>query len=197
MKQTSASFLLALAITAGWARPAAADSPNDDVTPPEVSITAPADQETFDGAPAMVTISVAATDPDIPNEWNSGVESVTVTIDGEALAADDSAPYEWADVELAEGMHELVATAIDGSGNQASSTPIHVAVFPADGETGGDGTGSEGGDGNGDGDGGGDGEASSKGCSVSPVQRRNAFGSVIAFAFAVFSASMLRRRRKD
>jgi hypothetical protein len=181
------SLLLAASSFPASAR---ADSPNEDVHDPVVEIVDPADQANFEGAPASITVSVSADDEDFPSEPASGVETVTLSVDGMDVATLDAAPYTFENVALAEGMHELVARAVDGSGNEGTSPTIHVVVFPADGETGGDG------DGSGGGDDGGDGDASSKGCSVSPAQTRNAVGSALAFAFAVLSASMLRKRRR-
>jgi hypothetical protein len=148
-----------------------------------VEITEPLDQAMFDGAPATVTIRVAAVDNDHPNEPASGMESVTLWIDGSAFANDDTAPYEWIDVELAEGMHEIYASGTDVAGNTRNSLNIHVVVFPVDGSSG---TGGSGGSSGGDG--------GSGGCSVSPAQKRNAITSLAAFALAIFATAKLRRR---
>jgi len=65
-----------------------------------VAITSPTDQTMFTGAPALVTVTVEAVDPD------SGVDEVTINVDGIGEIAKSSPPYTW-EIELGEGMHTL------------------------------------------------------------------------------------------
>jgi hypothetical protein len=79
--------------------------PNEDTTPPTVSITSPTDQQVFQGAPATIAIDVSAVDP------GSGVARVVVSIDGVAQPPITQEPYELSEVVLEAGMHDIVANA--------------------------------------------------------------------------------------
>jgi MYXO-CTERM domain-containing protein len=84
----------------------------DDMTPPTVSITAPADGATVD---AGFVVTVQASD-------DVAVERVEILIDGVVAGTDTTEPYELAtDSMLAPGSHTITATAYDLV-NQASDT---------------------------------------------------------------------------
>jgi len=95
-----------------------------DVTPPSVSVTAPAAGATVSGT---VTISATASD-------NVGVVGVQFKVDGVALGAEDLAgPYSvsWNTGTVANGSHTLTAVARDAAGNQKTSAGVTVTVSNA------------------------------------------------------------------
>ncbi|MEX1362585.1 MAG: Ig-like domain-containing protein [Nannocystaceae bacterium] len=129
-----------------------------DAAPPTVSITYPADGDTFDTG-ASFTITVAASD-------DQAIESVILFSNDQEQGADGSEPYGWEVADIQDGVYELSVLAVDVAGNETTSSTVTIAVGtdvppPTTGD-GGDG-GNSGGDGNGDGgsaggsDGGGDG----------------------------------------
>jgi hypothetical protein len=92
-----------------------------DITPPTVSITAPASGATVSG---MVTVRVAATD-------NSGtVQRVELYKNGTLFATDTSAPFDisWPSEQGANGTTTLFARAYDPSGNKRDSATTTVTV---------------------------------------------------------------------
>ena len=93
----------------------------NDVTPPTVAITAPANGATVSGT---VTVSANAAD-------NVGVASVQFRVDGNPIGAPDTtAPYSvaWTTTTVANGSHVLTAVATDLAGNTATSAAITVNV---------------------------------------------------------------------
>src|SRR2546422_2307 len=93
-----------------------------DVTPPTVSISAPANGATVSGT--AVTVSASASD-------NVGVAGVQFSLDGVNLGAEDTvAPYSAScNTTLAtSGTHSLTAVARDAAGNTASSAAVSVTV---------------------------------------------------------------------
>src|SRR5439155_25585928 len=94
----------------------------NDLTPPTVSLTAPANAATVSG-----TITVSATAAD-----NVGVAGVQFLLDNVAVGAEDTAaPYSvaWNTTTAANGTHTLAARARDASGNVATSAAVTVTVF--------------------------------------------------------------------
>jgi subtilisin family serine protease len=93
--------------------------PPSDTAPPSVSITSPSGGSSVSG-----TISVQGSASD-----NVGVTSVSLSIDGVALGSDTTVPYSfsWNTTTVANGSHNLTATASDAAGNTASTT-ITVTV---------------------------------------------------------------------
>src|SRR2546426_667928 len=92
-----------------------------DVTPPLVSITAPAAGVTVAGT---VTVSANASD-------NVGVAGVQFKLDGFNLGAEDTvAPYSvsWNTTLATSGSHSLTAVARDAAGNTATSAAVSVTV---------------------------------------------------------------------
>jgi len=92
-----------------------------DVTPPVISLTAPAQNATVS---RLVTVSANATD-------NIGVAGVQFKLDGVNLGLEDAlAPFTvlWDTTTSSPGPHTLTAVAFDAAGNQASSTPVAVTV---------------------------------------------------------------------
>lgn len=130
-----------------------------DAAPPTVSITYPADGDTFDTG-ASFTITVAASD-------DQAIESVILFSNDQEQGTDGSEPYGWEVADIQDGVYELSVLAVDVAGNETASSTVTIAVGtdvpppPTTGD-GGDG-GNSGGDGSGDGgsaggsDGGGDG----------------------------------------
>lgn len=97
----------------------ASGSPSVDAVPPVVSFTNPADGNIVSG---MASIAVSVSD-------NTGVSSVTLSIDGAAAATDTSSPYTfaWNTGSAFNGTHTLSARAVDLSGN-SSVVSISVVV---------------------------------------------------------------------
>ncbi len=103
-----------------------ADSPevfvlvNNDVTPPTVSLTAPANGATVSG---YVQVTASATD-------DRGVSYVEFSIDGIRKWIDYSAPYSftWDTRYPGRGGHTLTAKAVDGKNRVGTSTPVTVTV---------------------------------------------------------------------
>ena len=94
---------------------------NNDITPPTVSVSAPAAGATLTG-----TTPVNATAAD-----NIGVAGVQFTLDGANLGAEDtSSPYSvsWNTTTATNGAHTLRAVARDAAGNTTTSAPVSVTV---------------------------------------------------------------------
>lgn len=96
--------------------------PPSDTTPPQVSLTAPANNATVSGS---VTVSANASD-------NVGVTRVSYFLDGSstAFSNDTSSPYTstWTSSSVANGNHTIRATATDAAGNIANSQIITINV---------------------------------------------------------------------
>jgi hypothetical protein len=96
--------------------------PAPDTTPPQVSLTAPANNATVSGT---VTVSANASD-------NVGVTRVSYFLDGSstAFSNDTSSPYTstWTSTTVANGNHTIRATATDAAGNVATSQIITINV---------------------------------------------------------------------
>lgn len=93
-----------------------------DVTPPVVSLTAPASLATVSGA--SVSVTATATD-------NVGVVSVQFRLDGSNLqAADTTNPYgiTWDSTTASDASHVLTAVAVDAVGNTTISSSVTVTV---------------------------------------------------------------------
>jgi hypothetical protein len=93
-----------------------------DTTGPSVSLTAPTAGATVSGT---TTVSVSAADA------GSGVSSVQLKLDGTALGkALTTAPYtaSWDTTQVADGSHQLTATATDAAGNTSTSSAVSVTV---------------------------------------------------------------------
>jgi len=93
---------------------AGASAPAPDLTPPATAFISPANGAAVTG---NVAISVSATD-------NTGVSSVTLSIDGVAVATDTSSPYTfaWNTNAVLNGSHTLTAKAVDAAGNSNTSS---------------------------------------------------------------------------
>ena len=94
--------------------------PPFDLTPPAVSITAPAEDAAVQAGTAF---TADASD-------DTGVARVDFLVDGAVIGTDGTAPYEAALPALNGGGHVLTAKAYDTSGNVATSAPVNV-VFGA------------------------------------------------------------------
>jgi hypothetical protein len=92
-----------------------------DITPPTVSVTAPAPGVTVSGS---VTVSATAMD-------NAGVVGVQFKLDGVNLGTEDTTPpyaVTWNTTAAAGGVHSLTAVARDAAGNMTTSAPVSVTV---------------------------------------------------------------------
>ncbi|HZD97329.1 MAG TPA: Ig-like domain-containing protein, partial [Micromonosporaceae bacterium] len=87
--------------------------PPPDTTPPAVSFGAPAAGATVSGT---ASVQVSASD-------DTGVASVSLSLDGATLGTDTSAPWTFGvdTTKLPNGAHSLTATASDAAGNQTSA----------------------------------------------------------------------------
>ena len=95
-----------------------------DITPPTVSLTAPAAATTITGT---ATVSATAAD-------NVGVFGVQFQLDGANLGAEVAvAPYSvsWNSTTAANGAHSLTAIARDAAGNRTTSTAVSATVSNA------------------------------------------------------------------
>ncbi len=92
-----------------------------DSTPPDVSLTAPANGATLSG---VTTVSATATD-------NVGVAAVQFLLDGTNLGSEDTtSPFSvsWNTATTSSGAHVLTAMARDTSNNWRTSNPVTVTV---------------------------------------------------------------------
>jgi Big-like domain-containing protein len=106
---------------AQWTSNSVTVTVSNDITPPTVSITSPANGATVSGT---ITVTANASD-------NVGVAGVRFRLDGANLGAEDtSAPYSvsWNTTGVAAGTHTLTAVARDAAGNTRTSAPITVTV---------------------------------------------------------------------
>lgn len=97
-----------------------------DVTPPTVSLTAPANGATVSGT---ITVSANASD-------NVGVSRVELSVDGSLVGTSTASPYQvsWNTTSVGNGGHTVTAKAFDAAGNSASSS-ASVTVSNAGGTT--------------------------------------------------------------
>ncbi|HLW24274.1 MAG TPA: TIGR03118 family protein [Steroidobacteraceae bacterium] len=91
-----------------------------DLTPPTVSISAPAANATVSGT---VTVTASVTD-------KSAIASVTLKAGTSTIATVTTSPYSasWNTTSVANGPVEITATATDAAGNSALSAPVTVTV---------------------------------------------------------------------
>ena len=97
---------------------------SEDITPPSVSMTAPANGATVQGS---VNVNATASD-------NVGVASVQFQLDGADLGGPDTtAPYatSWSTALVLNGSHTLKAVARDTAGNSKISSAVTVTVSNA------------------------------------------------------------------
>jgi hypothetical protein len=97
--------------------------PGEDITPPEVTIIAPADGDTLAGA---TTIRARATD-------NKRVARVEFLVDGVRIGVDSSPAgqvfeFAWLGVMRPGSTHTLVCSAADAAGNRNSSPAVTVYI---------------------------------------------------------------------
>jgi len=108
-----------------------ADEPPPDETPPDVSITTPADGATFPAGTASITVEVSAVDP------QSGVTRVGLKVDGKTVGTDTRTPWVFESIKLEPGAHTLVATAdnYDGEVGTSKSVKVTLAASPQGGKS--------------------------------------------------------------
>jgi MYXO-CTERM domain-containing protein len=93
----------------------------DDLAP-IVTITEPLSGAVFEGPMASVDILIDAQDE------GHGVKSVTLEINGDVVATDEHAPWEFGNAQFPEGGWLLVAVAEDWNGNVGTSEPVAIGV---------------------------------------------------------------------
>jgi MYXO-CTERM domain-containing protein len=165
----------------------------DDLAP-IVAITAPDNGAVFEGPQASFDILIDAQDE------GHGVKSVALEVNGEVVATDEHAPWEFANAQFPEGGWILVAVAEDWNGNVGASEPVAIGVGqdPPELPTGED-------DGDGDGESGGPtsetgGELGDQGidgdggcaCAATPADR----GAPLAMLLGLLALVGFRRRRE-
>ncbi len=178
-----------------------------DAAPPTVSITYPADGETFPiGANFDITVSA---------DDDQGIDHVALYSNGAHQEDDSASPYGWGVTEIEEGAYEFYVVAVDTAGNETTSATVSIIVgddVPPPSGDGGDGGGDGVGDGGDDGvgDGGDDGaiidedgslppgyglgddfDAAGCGCRSEAPQG----GGALFGLFGLLFAGMVRRRR--
>ena len=94
--------------------------------PPMVGLTQPANGATFT-APATITFSASASDPD------GSVTSVEFHASGVLLGSDTSSPYSVTISGMPAGTYAVTALARDDSGRTATSSPVSITIQPAGG----------------------------------------------------------------
>lgn len=94
---------------------------NANVTPPVVSLTAPANNAYFT-SPQSVTLSANASDAD------GSIARVDFKVNGSLAGSDNSAPYGISYNLPADGVYSIVAEAYDNEGNSTASSPRSVSV---------------------------------------------------------------------
>jgi thermitase len=95
------------------------NSPPTDTTPPKVAITSPT------GGTVSGTVAVAVSASD-----NVGVTRVDLRVNGQTVASDNVAPYQfgWDSTTVVNGTVALTAAAYDAAGNSAVSSPVSLSV---------------------------------------------------------------------
>ncbi|MEW5734097.1 MAG: Ig-like domain-containing protein, partial [Thermodesulfobacteriota bacterium] len=88
---------------------------------PQVAVTSPADQATFN-AGANITVAATASDPD------GSIVMVAFYRDAVLLGTDTTPPYQAVFANAPEGSYALSARATDNNGAVSVSTPVHVTV---------------------------------------------------------------------
>lgn len=102
----------------------AAPGPGPDTTPPQVSVTAPRQDQVL----TLPLVSVSATASD-----NVAVAGVQFVLDGQPFQGEDqAAPYTltWQTQAVAPGSHTMAARARDQAGNQTTSAVVTFQVQP-------------------------------------------------------------------
>jgi len=89
---------------------------------PIVSITQPSDNQSFNPAPANITINASASDPD------GSIAKVQFYRDTILINTDVIAPYSFTWNNVSTGTYKLTAKAFDNSGGITTSSPITITV---------------------------------------------------------------------
>jgi hypothetical protein len=94
--------------------------PPADTTPPTITLTAPANNQTVSGT---ITVSGNASD-------SVGVSSVTMRVDNVYIATDTTAPYSFGldTTKYSNGTHTIVLRAFDAANNMGESATVTVKV---------------------------------------------------------------------
>jgi hypothetical protein len=97
--------------------------PEPDTTAPTAVVTSPANGVVVSN---VVALNATATD----ETGGSGVANVSFLVNGIVVGSDTSSPYtvNWDTRALPNGSHVIQAKAVDGAGNQATSTSTTVSV---------------------------------------------------------------------
>lgn len=90
--------------------------------PPQVTITTPANNTTFD-VPATVAVSASATDQ------GGTITKVDFFNDKTLLGSDNAAPYTYSWTNVPAGTYTLTAVATDNGGASATSTPVTIIII--------------------------------------------------------------------
>jgi MYXO-CTERM domain-containing protein len=96
-----------------------------DEVPPIVAIVDPIHGSTYDGPEVSIPIIIEASDE------GHGVKEVRLSVNGNHVATDAHAPYEFGSATFPVGGWVLVATAEDWAGNVSESEPVAIGVGQA------------------------------------------------------------------
>ncbi|MFN0250303.1 MAG: PHB depolymerase family esterase [Kofleriaceae bacterium] len=114
-------------LATGGTGPGPGPGPSNDTTNPTVVITSPSDGDEVTGA---LTVVVAASD-------DVAVDHVSLAIDGTEIGEVVDAPYQFNWTATGGGEHAIVATAVDASGNEATTSITVTVPGPGGGSGGG------------------------------------------------------------
>lgn len=162
-----------------------------DDEPPEVSVIRPLDGDAF-GVGADFTIEVMARD-------DSGITTVTLTVDGTSYHSLSAPPYVWQVRGIPAGSYTVEAKARDAAGNEGSSTPVAFTVSPdlppqsVPGGTGG--SGGEGSDGGGGGLDDAQSDTDGQGCACRMSSSRADVGWALSLLLCLCGAARPRPRK--
>ena len=94
------------------------------ITPPTISLTSPSEGAVFT-APAVITLTAAASDPDVP------ISSVSFYANDNFLGKVTSKPYSLTITNKYPGHFALFARAVDSVDQSTVSAPVHITVNSA------------------------------------------------------------------
>lgn len=163
MAMATRRFLLGSILTlAALARPSDARADITSGNSAELQIVAPMDGDTLHLVPFDVIVFV--------DEPFVEVATLELRVDGTTVATLTESPWTFPDIELAEGMHELVVVAIAPDASETSSEAITIALLEGGAPPK---------------------EESSKGCAVTTA---SSLGGVALTGLVLFGLVALRRR---
>jgi endoglucanase len=98
-------------------------------TPPQVSITAPTNGQSFPAGTTSVSLAANASDP------GGAVTRVEFRVDGTLVNTDTTSPYQFTATGLSSGSHTVTATAVDNGTPALSTVASHTFTIASSGNT--------------------------------------------------------------